>query len=84
MKVFLSHANSDDSLARKLADRLNLAGLTVWDPQEEIVPGDNWAKKIGRALDDSDLLVILLTPSSLWLKSILPRATGSKTRFLGL
>jgi hypothetical protein len=81
MKVFLSHANKDDSLARKLAERLNLAGFVVWDPQEEIVPGDNWAKKIGRALDDSDLLVILLTPSALKTEALrrdIEFAIGSK------
>jgi TIR domain-containing protein len=64
MKVFLSHAPKDDSSARELAERLTHVGFAVWDPQEQIVPGDNWAKKIGKALDDSDLLVILLSPGA--------------------
>ena len=65
MKVFLSHARKDSDLARQLADHLARAGFVVWSPEEEISPGDNWAKKIGKALDDSELMVILLTPKAL-------------------
>jgi TIR domain len=65
MQIFLSHAPKDNAKAQRLAKRLIRAGFSVWDSQEQIVPGDNWAKKIGKALDDSDLLVILLTPGAL-------------------
>ena len=81
MKVFLSHAQKDDHLARKLAERLNGSGFDVWDPREQIVPGDNWAKKIGKALEDSDLLVILLTSGAMksdGLRSNIEFAIGSK------
>ena len=65
MKVFISHAGKDAALAGKLAQRLTKAGYTVWDSAQEIASGDNWAKRIGQALDDSDLMVILLTPGAL-------------------
>jgi hypothetical protein len=64
MKVFLSHAQKDSGLARQLAGRLVRAGFAVWIAEDEIVPGDNWARKIGKALDDSDLMVVLLTPGA--------------------
>jgi TIR domain len=51
MRVFLSHAQKDSALARRLAGRLTRAGFTVWIPGEEITAGDNWAKKMGKALD---------------------------------
>jgi hypothetical protein len=65
MNVFLSHARKDSALARQLAERLTRAGLTVWIADDQIVPGENWAKKIGKALDAAGLMVILLTPRAL-------------------
>jgi hypothetical protein len=65
MKLFLSHARKDTALARELADRLTRAGFTLWIPEEEIAPGDNWAKKIGKALEESELMVFLLSPGAL-------------------
>jgi TIR domain len=65
MNVFLSHARKDAGLARQLAARLARGGFSVWLPEEQIEPGDNWAKKIGKALEDSQIMVILLTPRAL-------------------
>lgn len=81
MKVFISHARKDGSLARQLAERLTRAGFTVWNSEKEIAPGDNWAKKIGKALDDSELMVILLTPKAMesdWLRQDIEFALGAK------
>jgi hypothetical protein len=85
MKVFLSHARKDGDLARQLADRLARGGFEVWNSQDEVAPGDNWAKKVGAALDDSELMVILLTPGALesdWLRQDIEFALGTK-RFEG-
>jgi hypothetical protein len=65
MRVFISYANKDRELAAKLAEQLSQAGFEVWNPAEEIAPGDNWAKKIGEALDGSDVMVVLVTRGSL-------------------
>ncbi|HUY35541.1 MAG TPA: toll/interleukin-1 receptor domain-containing protein [Pirellulales bacterium] len=65
MNVFLSHARKDGTLARQLADCLSRAGFTIWIADDEIVPGENWAKKIGKALDAAEWMVILLTPRAL-------------------
>ena len=43
----------------------------MWLPEDEILPGDNWAKKVGQALEESELMVVLITPhafESEWLK----------------
>jgi TIR domain-containing protein len=64
MKVFLTHARKDAALARKLAEQLSQSGLTVWIAEQQVWPGDNWAKKIGKALEDSEFMVILLTPDA--------------------
>ena len=71
MRVFISHSSKDTSVARQPARRLSEAGLRVWLPEDEILPGDNWAKKVGQALEGSDLMVVLVTPhafESEWLK----------------
>lgn len=65
MKVFISHSSKDELLARELAAELSAIGLEVWDPDEEIEPGDNWALKVGQALEESDLMVVLLTPRAM-------------------
>lgn len=64
MKVFLSHARKDDRLARELGDSLQQEGFSVWDSQHQIVPGENWARKVAKGLDDSELMVVLITPRS--------------------
>jgi TIR domain len=65
MKIFLGHARKDGALAHKLAERLTRGGFAVWLSEDEIAPGDNWAKKIGKALEDAEWMVLLLTPASM-------------------
>jgi len=62
-KVFLSHSASERSLAMDLASRLSAAGFRVWHG-EEVPPGDNWALAVGKALEDSDAMVVLLSPDA--------------------
>ena len=65
MKVFVSHARKDSLLASQLAEQLSHGGFSVWLPDEHISLGDNWAKKVGKALEDSEFMVVLLTPKAL-------------------
>ena len=65
MKVFISHAHTDDPFVRKVAAGLEKVGLEVWDATREILPGDNWADKVARALEESEAMVVLLTPDAL-------------------
>jgi len=53
-----------------LADQLSQAGFAVWNATQDIAPGDNWAKETGRALDESDVLVALITQGSLKSESL--------------
>jgi hypothetical protein len=50
MKVFLSYADADKEFVKDLASRLSKAGYEVWDPDWEVLPGDNLPLKIGEAL----------------------------------
>jgi len=82
MKVFISHAHTDEPLVRKVAAVLEDAGLEVWDDTREIMPGDNWADKVARALQESDAMVILLTPDALrsrWIRRDIEYALGEQS-----
>ena len=65
MKVFISHAHSDASLARRIGSELSKRGLEVWDADRELLPGDNPANEISRALEESDAMVVLLSPDAI-------------------
>jgi hypothetical protein len=65
MQVFISYADRDESLARKVTNGLKQAGLKVWYEGDEILPGENWADKIAKALRESDAMVVLLTQDAL-------------------
>lgn len=81
MQVFISHSSKDRPVAQQLAHRLSQAGLRVWIPEDEILPGDNWAKLIGEALENSDVMVVLVTPHAFesgWLKEQIQYALTSE------
>jgi hypothetical protein len=67
MKVFLSYAPADKEWAKALASQLSNAGFKTWYADEELFPGDNWQLRIGQALEDSDAMIVLLSPD--WAES---------------
>jgi TIR domain len=81
MKIYISHARKDSNLARQLAKELESRDLHVFLPETLVGPGDNWAEKIGEALDRSDFMVFLLTPGALeadWQRKDVEYALGAK------
>ena len=81
MKVFISHAYTDTPLVKKVVAGLERAGLEVWDATREILPGDNWADKVARALKESEAMVVLLTPDALrssWVRWEIQYALGEQ------
>lgn len=65
MKVFISHACADKTFVRKVVAGLEEAGFEAWDASREILPGDNWVDKTARALQESEAMVVLLSPDAL-------------------
>ena len=61
MKVFLSHSHADAPLAARVSEALQRSGLEVWDTDVNVLPGDNWAAAVARALEESEAMVVLLT-----------------------
>ena len=65
MKVFLSHLSTNKDLVRKISDELKKWDMDLWDDTYEIYPGDNWAQVTSQALEESQAMIVLLTPESL-------------------
>ena len=81
MKVFLSYAHGDAALAESVRKALADSGLEVSDPRRDHLPGDNWAGEVARALEESEAMVVLLTPAAAMsseVKRNIEYAIGSK------
>lgn len=65
MTVFLSYVREDTKVAGVLRAGLSKAGFEVWDPAERLMPGDNWALQLGKALQKADAMVVLLSPAAI-------------------
>ena len=65
MKVFITHSHGNRPLVRQVVRTLKQAGLDVWDDEYDTYPSDNWARVTGEALEQSDAMVVLVTPDAL-------------------
>jgi hypothetical protein len=67
MEVYISHSRAcvDEVIVRRIADGLRATGLGVWLDEVEVLPGQNWARLTARALENSQAMVVVITPSAL-------------------
>lgn len=63
--VFLSHNANDKPQVRRLAERLEAAGLRVWLDESVIKPGDIIALKVDEGLEQSRVLLLCISPAAL-------------------
>jgi hypothetical protein len=81
IKVFLSYAHSDRDWARKISEVLEAAGFQVLDPVNALLGGENWSLEIGKALDESQAMVVLISPAAVrseWVGREIQYALGSE------
>jgi hypothetical protein len=74
--VFISHSRRDTAYAEALRDALKARKINVWF-DSDIQPGDDWQESLGRALEESSAVSVLLTPEStgsLWMAAELGAA----------
>lgn len=64
-RVFISAASSDAPLVRELAARLQAAGVDAWDSTTQALPGTNISAELGRALDQAEALIVLISPAAM-------------------
>lgn len=61
IKVFLCHAHADRDLVRVLCARLKRDHVEPWLDTEALLPGQNWAYEIHRAILGSDVVIVCLS-----------------------
>jgi len=63
-KIFLSYARADQAFATRFANNLLKQHIDVWLDVFRIEPGKSWARQIGEALDICQVMLLVLTPTS--------------------
>ena len=65
MKIFISYADQDVEVAKQLASELRNAGYEVWNPEKELLPGDDYRIEENKARKRSRAMIVLLSAASL-------------------
>jgi len=82
-QVFVSYAQADKHVARQVAEALRDAGLPVRIDAWELADGDSLAQRIEQAIASSDILLVLLSRSSVasqWVQKELGAALSGELR----
>lgn len=80
---FISYSGTDEAFARHLHGRMSLAKLRVWFAPEDMKGGDKIYDQIDRAIQVHDLLLLVLSESSLrskWVETEIRRARKVELR----
>lgn len=62
--VFVSYAREDRAFVERFRQALVDRGRTIWVDLEDILPTEDWWKKIRRGIESADHFVFVLSPSS--------------------
>ena len=86
-RVFISYASPDTVLAQKVCSSLEKAGILCWIAPRDVVPGTLYAGGIVRAIDESTVLVLVLSMDAVASAHVgkeLERATSKRHPILAL
>ncbi len=62
--AFLSYAKEDTGFVKSLAARLLQDGVLTWFDEKDLLPGDDWKRKIDDAIERSDFVLVFLSSVS--------------------
>jgi formylglycine-generating enzyme required for sulfatase activity len=62
--VFISYSHHDLPTARRIHKAIAAVGLSCWQDERWLQPGDDFAEEITRAIRQCDALILLLSPAS--------------------
>jgi len=66
LRVFLCHSSGDKPTVRKLYHQLgNESWIDPWLDEEKLLPGENWALEIRRAVNSADIVIVCLSNKSI-------------------
>ena len=63
--VFMSYARADELFALELIDSLRANGIEAWMDMTEISPDSTWDSSVARALKQSGLMLLVLSPEAM-------------------
>jgi TolB-like protein/Flp pilus assembly protein TadD len=63
--VFISYASHDAAVAQKVCSALEAAGFSCWIAPRNVVPGTLYADGIVHAIDESSILVLILSEQAI-------------------
>jgi hypothetical protein len=63
--VFISYASADAATGKKLCSALDVASFPCWMAPRNVVPGTLYAEGIVRAIDESAVLVLILSEQAI-------------------
>lgn len=64
-EVFLSYSLADGKIARKLCDKLESVGISVWYTTRDIMPGENWRNAVTDALRQCRVFIVIFSEISM-------------------
>jgi TolB-like protein len=64
-RVFISYASRDAAVAQKVCSTLEAAGFPCWIAPRNVVPGTLYADGIVHAIDESSILVLILSEQAI-------------------
>jgi TIR domain len=73
LRVFLCHASGDKPAVRKLYERLRRGGVQPWLDEEDLLPGQDWEAEIRKAVRDSDVVLVCLSPGAITKKGFVQK-----------
>lgn len=63
--VFLCHAREDAESVKKINSALRQNCILTWLDKQDLLPGENWKRKIEEAIESSDFVLVFLSQKSI-------------------
>ncbi|MBN1200348.1 MAG: toll/interleukin-1 receptor domain-containing protein [Anaerolineae bacterium] len=64
-QIFVSYTQSDEDFTIQLANDLRASGARIWLDIHDAEPGRYWSRSIERALGESVMMLVVLSPAAL-------------------
>lgn len=64
-QVFISYSRQDEDFVREFVTKLQNLGINVWVDVSGIDPGQKWSESIQKALNESTLMLVIISPDSM-------------------
>ena len=68
--VFLSYSRVDEAFADEIYDALRAIGVDAWLDRRNIAGGADWEAEIRKGLNDSHMLLLLISPDSIGSRNV--------------